>query len=477
VVHVELLTAPATWTAVAAYTLRPPFRRDKTGRQMVQCTGVAILEQWASECIIFPEYAADTMPQGAGTDRAIGWESTAYDPSADAVEAWTGCYETARTTMPSSSAETLAAWPTGTGAKWISITGASDEAERKLFRTAQASPLVMAAPGMVRVFVASDSPGMLYVGAEPVVDVSGGEPGKEPIIFQQRDLWLGAGSYACAFDTDSIWDTGGDGVDPFIVAICTLDADADPDTWLTVSNETDWVACRRDADPPDNDPPGPTPGQTIALLLDEAQDRGVSGWAGVTVDFDATTDSQDAAWSTVVIERMVRVGSDSLRSVFAMLAETDECDVWMGPDLVLHAANAQGTDRTASVELTNTDISAMSDTYQPDEGSYAVAMAWDGWTDSLAAGPRREYGMEVGTAITRAVALRVVQSSLAENGRWDGSARLGPTAPQPLVAFHPGDRIALTYADAPAAVQVLSVSATAGGGGLLWDLELAEVDA
>ena len=266
VVHVELLTAPATWTAVAAYTLRPPFRRDKTGRQQVQCTGVAILEQWASECIIFPEYAADTMPQGAGTDRAIGWESTAYDPSADASEAWTGCYETARTTMPSESSETGRPWPTGTGATWISITGASDEAERKLFRTAQDAPLVMAAPGMVRVFVASDSPGMLYVGGEPVMDVSGGEPGKEPIIFQQRDLWLGAGSLACAYDTDSIWDTGGDGVDPFIVAICTLDADGDPDTWLTVSNETDWVACRRDADPPDNDPPGPTPGQTIALL-------------------------------------------------------------------------------------------------------------------------------------------------------------------------------------------------------------------
>jgi hypothetical protein len=119
----------------------------------------------------------------------------------------------------------------------------------------------------------------------------------------------------------------------------------------------------------------------------------------------------------------------------------------------------------------------MSDVFAPDEGSYAMALALDGWTDSLATGIRREYGMEVGTAITRAVAKRVVDSALAENGRWDASCRLAPSAPQPLVAFVPGDRIALTYADAPTAVQVLSVSATAGGGGLLWDLELAEVGA
>jgi hypothetical protein len=117
----------------------------------------------------------------------------------------------------------------------------------------------------------------------------------------------------------------------------------------------------------------------------------------------------------------------------------------------------------------------MSDTYAPDAGTYTMALALDGWTDASQAGPRREYSMEVGTAITRAVALRVVQSALAENGRWDGSCRLAPDAPVPLVSYFPGDRIALSYSDAPATVQVLSMSASAGEGGLLWDLELAEV--
>jgi hypothetical protein len=104
-----------------------------------------------------------------------------------------------------------------------------------------------------------------------------------------------------------------------------------------------------------------------------------------------------------------------------------------------------------------------------------MALALDGWTDASQGTLRREYGMEVGTAITRAVALRVVQSALSENGRWDGSCRLAPGAPTPLVSFFPGDRIAVDYQDAPAAVQVLSMSASAGDGGLLWDLELAEV--
>lgn len=475
VVRVELETAPSTWTAVAAYTLRPPFRRDRVGKQQVQCTGVAILEQWASEAIIFPEYVTDTMPQGAGTDRAIGWQSTAYDPSADAVEAWADIYETARTTMPTRSAETDAAWPTGTGAAWVSITGASDAAERKLFRTAQATPLTITTAGPIRVFIASDSPGTLYIAGEPVLNVDGGEPGKLPIIFQQADLYMEPGDYACAYDTDSIWDAGGDGVDPCIIAICTLDVDGDPDTWLLVTNDVDWVACRRDAEPPDNDPPGPTPGQTIALLVAEAAARDCSGWAGVTDDFSATTDSQSAAWSTVVIERQVRYGADSLWSVFQMLSETNEVDVWMGADLVLHAANAQGIDRTATVELTTSDIVTMSDTEQSDEGTYAMGLALDGWTDSSTTGPRREYAMEVGTAITRAVAKRVIASALAENGRWDASARLAPAAPVPMVDFFPGDRVTVTYADAPPEVQVLSVSATASDGGLLWDVELAEV--
>jgi hypothetical protein len=158
-----------------------------------------------------------------------------------------------------------------------------------------------------------------------------------------------------------------------------------------------------------------------------------------------------------------------------MLAETDEADTWLTPALVLNAAPSQGT--TTAVTLDTSDIVTMSDTSAKDEGTWVAALAIDGWITGSQGSPRREYGMEVGTALSRAVAGRVVASALAENGRWDGSCRLAPGAPTPLVDFQPGDTITLSYSDAPTTVQVLSMSATAGEGGLLWDLELAELPA
>jgi hypothetical protein len=470
VIRVELQASPGQWTAVAAYTLRPPFRRQRVGKQQVECVATALLEQWASETVMLPEYSVGDIPRGAGTDRGIGWMSSAYDPDADPAEPWSGCYNTSRTTTP-------VEWPTGTNAKWISITGASDESERKLFRTSSAHPLTISTAGPIRVHVASDSPGRFYIAGEVVLDIQGGEPGKEPPTFEQADMFMQPGSYACAFDTASIWDSGGDGVDPMIAAICSLDANGDPDTWLLVTNSTNYVACRRDEDPPDNEPPGPTPGATLGYLVGEAQERAATGWANVTLGFSSTLDSYGTAWTTSVIERQVRYGADTYWSLFQMLAETDpaEADVWMSPAMVLHAAPTQG--QTRAITLTTSTIVTMSDQSAADEGTWVAALAIDGWITSSQVGAtsRREYGMEIGTALSRAVAARIVDGALAENGRWDGSCRLAPSAPTPLVDFQPGDTIGLSYADAPTSVQVLSMSATAGEGGLLWDLELVEV--
>jgi len=477
VIHVQLETAPATWTSVAAYALRPPFRRPKTGRSRVECTAAALLEAWAEETVILPEYTTGSIPRGAGTDRAIGWMMTAYDPSADANEAWADIYETSRVTYPTSNLETGAAWPTGTGAAWVSITGATDASERKLFRTAQASPLTITTAGPIRVHVASDSPGDFYIAGEAVLRVEGGEPGKEPILFQQADMWVEPGEYACAFDTASIWDAGGDGQDPCIVAICSLDADADPDTWLLVSNDTDWVACRRNDEPPGDEPPGPTPGALLGALVTEAADRSAAGWAGVTLGFTSGTDSYADTWPGIVVERNLRYASgDTYWSTMQMLAETLEVDCWLTPALVLEAAPEQGEDVSATVELGEVDIETMTDTEQPDAGTWMAGLGLDGWVEASAGSPRREVGYEFGSAISMPVATRMLAAALAEAGRWDASARLIPTPTHvPLVDFTVGDTIALDYTGAPATARVLSVSATAGGGGLLWDLELVKL--
>lgn len=463
--RVELETAPSTWTAVAAYALRPPFRRRRVGKPEVACKAVAVLEQWASETVMMPEYTVWDMPRGAGTERAIGWMSTAYDPTTDPNEAWDLCYEPSRSTFPTG-------WPTGTGAAWISATGATGETERKLFR----ATLTVTTAGPLRVYFTSDESATLYVGGEPVIETISTETGKNE--YHTAELFAYPGDLAVAVDTASSWDIGGDGVDPIAVAVCTLDSDGDPDTWLLVSNDTDWVACRRDDEPPDNEPPGPTPGAILEALYYEADARRATGWWFVSLGFDATDDSYATAWPAPVVERFTRYGSDTYWAVFQMLAESGECDVWMDPDLTLHAAPTQGQDLTATVTLTEADITTMSDETGADEGSWAAGLARDGWVFGSTAGPRREYALEIGTALSRAVADRVVAGSLAETGRWDGSARLAPTAADvPLIDYTVGDRIALDYADAPTAVQVLSVSAEAGAGGLLWDLELAEVPA
>ena len=477
----KVLIQPAppagAWHPFAAYAIRPPHSWARVGKPLVGCQGVAVLAQWAAETLAWPEYAVDQMPRGAGIDRAIGWQSTFYDPVADPGEPWAGIYHPSRSTYPTNSATRPGTvWPTGSGAQWVSITGASDQAERKLFRTKSATPLTITAAGPIRVYAASDSPGDLYVAGEPVLRVEGGEPGKDPILFEQVDMFMQPGQYAVAFDTESVWDTGGDGVDPVIVAICTLDGDGNPAGWLRVTNTTDWVACRRDVEPPDNEPPGPTPGAVLAALHAEAQERHATGWDQVTLGFDGAADSYGAAWPEQVVERLVRYGSDTYWAMWQSWADSDEVDVWMGPDLVLHAAPIQGQNRTSTVTLDTTGVATMNGQRSPDPGTHVVALALDGWLEDAQDGPRREYGLEVGTAISRAVAARVAAASLAENGRWDAAARLAPLCPHvPGIAFSPGDRVALTYPGAPASARVLSMSAQAVDGALQWDVELVEV--
>lgn len=470
VVRLELQTGPSTWTPVAVYTLRRPFTRERIARPMVGCRPVSLLEQWASEALILPEYVVGDLPQGAGTERAAGWPSSAYDPASDPAEAWDGCYETSRTAMPDD-------FPTGSGAKWISVTGATDESERKYLR----ATLTVDAPKRVKIWYHSDESATLYVAGEPVIEWSGAEStwSGSPAVWEDPTatavMIMQPGTYAVGCQTDSVWSTGGDGVDPILCAIASLDDDGGIDEWLLVTNETDWVACRRDADPPDNDPPGPTPGALVRTLVAELAERDCSGWAGVTCGFTDELDSYGQPWPSVVVERMLRVGSDTLWSVLRALAETGELVAWMDPDLTLQAAPSRGVDRTGTITLESTHISTDSDEQAEDAGTWAAGLGLAGWSTASEAGkPRREYSMEIGTAISKAVADRVVAAAVAENGRWDGSMRLSPACPWvPMVDFGPGDRIGLDRYDCPSVVTVVSISATQGRGGLLWDLELA----
>lgn len=458
------------WVTTAAYAIRPPFTcakypADPTADALWQARGTGLLRKWASETRILPEYTVSTMPRGAGVERALGWPSSAYDPATDPNEAWDGCYETARTTLPTG-------FPTGSGATWISITGATDQSERKLFR-ATLDLTGYTEPQLIGCWASSDESMTLYAAGEIVLETSSVETGHEEFSIGLLAMW--PGEYAIAVDTASDWSPGGDGIDPILVAFATVDDSGAPVDWLLVTNDTDWVACRRDDEPPGNEPPGPTPGAMLRYLVEEAQERSNSGWPSVTLEFTDTLDSYGDAWSTVVIERLVRYGSDSYWDVFNALAEAGEVEVWLSWDNKLYAAPRQGT--TTTIDLDENTITTLAVTRGEDDGTWCAGQLRDGWV--YAAGPgayRREFAMEIGTALSRAPADRVVAQALAEGGRVDYRAKLLPvTGKVPLADYAPGDTVTLTYGALAVDVNVLTVSAQHGEAGLLWQAELVEV--
>lgn len=455
------------WHPVALYALRPPHRRPRVAAGEVECTGVGLLEQWASETVLLPEYTPGTLPLGAGEERAIGWMMSAYDPQSDPAEAWDGCYNTSRT------GKWPPQWPTSSGAKWISVVSATDESERKLFR-AWLDLTGRPGPDLCRAWITSDESATLYVAGEPVAQTSSVETGYEEL--SKADIVLYPGLYAIAVDTQTDFTKGGDGVDPIAVAIAILDDDGQPQSWPLVSDAAHWVACRRDDEGPGSEPPGPTPGAAVASLVLDAAARGAAGWAAVSIDFTATRDSYGQPWPEPVVERQHRYALDSYWSILQALAETGELDLWLTADRVLHAAPAQGVDRSGTVTLGTAAVSTLTDARSSQGGTQLFGFTHDGWLTAAAAGPRREQGLELGTVLSAPVARRVLAAALADRDRWDGSVSLTGDGPRPVVDYMPGDWVTLDLPDPtlPGRVRVLSLSARAGDGGLLWDVELTD---
>ena len=462
VLVIQLETSPGVWVDGPAYATRHSYTHP-AGFRRFRFTAQALLEAWAGDAVVMPEYVVSTMPRGAGTERGVGWMSSAYDPADDPDEPWDACYETSRTTMPPF-------WPSGSGSQWISATGATDDSEAKYFR---AWLTITGSKKSVQFYLSSDESATLWVAGERIVETSSTETGKKEYTRNTMVLYPGTYSVACYTATHFTKD-GGDGQDPILVAAETLDGDGDHAAWILASNEDDWVACRRDDTPPDDVPPGPTPGQVLRYLVTEAQERNCSGWPNVTLGFTDTHDSYGVAWADVS-ERLFTYGQTSYWDVLQSLAESDEVDTWLGPGLVLEAAPRQG--QTRALTLTETHFNKFATKGTPGPGSWVMAQAWDGWlTEKLDGYVRREYALELGEALTRSTGRKVAQASLRDRWRWDASGSMNP--PQagwiPYVDFGVGDSMAVDYQAVVHDVAVLSISAKAGEGGLLFDLELTE---
>lgn len=464
VIKVMLTVDGTTWFNGPAYATRHTYTH-LGGSRRFKHTARALLETAGSETVMLPEYVVGTMPRRAGTERGIGWMMSAYDPLDDPSEPWDRCYNTDRTSRPVD-------WPSGTGAHWISATGATTETESKYFRTW----ITITGTGskVVEFYLSSDEQATLWVGGDPIHTTSGaGETGKK--TFETAIAVMYPGVYAVGVKTETVWSKGGDGVDPVIVAAGILDADGDVSSWVVASDEDTWVACRRDNNPPGDVPPGPTPGAVLLYLLGEAQERDCSIWPAVAVDFTATEDSYGNPWDDIT-EQLFTVGHETYWSAFMGWGESDEVDVWMTADLVLHAAKQQG--QVKAVTLTTEHLNRFTTEGTDNErGTWALARAWNGWVYTSRSGQRRESAFEVGTALSRPIARRVAKASLRDSWRWDGAGSLNPPQPGwvPYVDLRIGDRVGLDYQAVEYAERVIvSWSASAGEGGLLWDIELGE---
>lgn len=458
---IECETSPGVYAPACTFAFRHQYTH-RAGFRTFTLQGTGLLEALASETVLMPEYVVKSMPRGAGTERAIGWQSSAYDPADDPDEPWDAVYETSRTTMPPF-------WPSGTGARWISASGSSDETESKYFRTWLT---ITGSKRLVEFYLSSDESATLFVAGERIIETSSTETGKKE--FTRNKMVLYPGTYAVGVFTQTVISKGGDGQDPVLVAAAVLDSEGDPSSWVLASNEDDWVACRRDDEPPDDVPPGPTPGAAIRYLVTEAQERRVSIWENVTLGFTDTHDSYGAPWADVS-ERLLSYGQTSYWDIFQSLAESDECDVWLGPGFVLHAAKKQGQPK--SLVFTETHFHEFHTKGTPGGGSWVMAQAWDGWlTESLDGYIRREYSLELGEALTRATGRKIAQASLQDRWRWDASGSMNP--PQagwiPFLDFNVGDSMQVDYRAVVHNISITSISARAGEGGLLLDIEATE---
>jgi hypothetical protein len=467
VIKIELETTPGTWVPGPAYVSRHQYTHHAGFRRFAfQCRG--LLEAWADETVFLPEYVVDTVPKKSGEDRGIGWMSTAYVPAEDTGpggEPWDGCYDSGRTTMPGN-------WPSGTGAEWISVTGASDTTERKYFRTTMTISGGTAAK-LYRFWLASDENAMLWVAGERVIDLQTTEDKKMDDAMKAR-RWMFPGKYAVGVSTETVKTKGGDGVDPILVAVEQLDAEGNHIAWVKRSNNTTWVACRRDDEPPLDQPPGPTPGQVLLYLIGEAKDRNCTGWRSVTFSFTKTTDTYGQAWEDV-IEELFDYAHHTYKYAFDLYADSDQFDVWMGADLILHAAKKRGQER--AITFTEEHFWKFGTQGTEGYGTWGLAKAHDGWVwAGKSSGPRREFGAEFGTAITRPIAKKKIKAALKDSWRWDASGSMNPPQPgwQPYVDISLGDWMHVDYRAVIHNVCIMSFSAEAGEGGLKWDIEFTE---
>lgn len=203
--------------------------------------------------------------------------------------------------------------------------------------------------------------------------------------------------------------------------------------------------------------PGVTPGFILSSLMDEARARGFL--PAITYDFNADVDSAGERWPRIgdwstapgKLEFACQVGDDSVLSVAERLRDYG-VDVALGPDLVFHAWQGRGQDRSGTVAIGLGEAYDLSTETEDDTYNALLIRTQRAWFErSLAViDNRREAFLSLGMTPTVAGGVEVADRVLDDFNRprqvirFTMAEGLGPA---PGVAFHLGDVVSAPTVD------------------------------
>jgi len=286
----------------------------------------------------------ETQPprQDASENRSYTWtappgewyDASQWSDTLDSAGEWLDHITNARSGTVAKPLHKPVNWP-AKHADWIRIIGGG---EWQFFRTSYTIP---SGGKLVKMYLTADEICRGFLDGDMVISRDETENGYES--FGTYKTFLPAGTHYFSVLMRSKATPGGDGVDAFLFALCSLKTNGKVDQVLrTSSTGGAWVGHGG----------LPAPGWRQAEILRsqvfEAQARGNESANMLTVDFTKNVDSTGASWTTEV-SRSMRIGTSILDSQ-AQLSELGNFDVWVKPhDFKLQAFIRKGADMSNSV--------------------------------------------------------------------------------------------------------------------------------
>jgi hypothetical protein len=450
-----------TLTEVAAFANRGRAGTlwDGAGQQVREVRGAgSLFTVWSQDAVLHPE--GNAIAQMSLPERYFGWMSTIYDPADDAGQWGTPSANAGQQDSTTGNrAGQPADWPTELGnAYWITR-GTLANGTRHLF----IADCVVPTTSYLTVYFSADESCAVYFGGSLVMQPSSSETG-----YTEMSTWSGyvrAGTYRVGIDKTSVVSRGGDGRDPVLLAVATNTDTGGVDDILLVTNTTDWQIYT--TDPIDGTVPSLTPGAIVVELAAQAAARNVATWSGLTLDFDADTDTASQPWP-VREERAWRIAYDRHLDMLEGLGDLGFCPE-IGPDLTLKAWGNRGTDRSATVTLATLDeVDRVGESGTGVAATYLPVETQDGWVivenpTAAATYGRRESALSLGNAPSIAQGKRLGQKVLDDRlakpeteRAVEFYARAGSV---PFVNFFLGDTVSLTVGASTTKGVVLDLAA------------------